>query len=534
MGTAPDTQTPTAATHRRRWLILAVLCLSLFLAVVDNTIVNVALPTLSRALSAGTGDLQWIVDAYSLVFAGLLLASGSLSDRFGRKLALQVGLTIFGVCSVLAAFSATTGELIAARASMGLGAALVFPATLAILTNVFIDPTERAKAIGIWSAVSGIAIALGPITGGFLLRQFWWGSVFLVNVPTVVVALVSGHVLLPESRDPEAGRFDALGFVLSIAAIGLLVYTVIEAPRQGWSSTETVVGFVVAAALLVMFVGWEHRHPEPMLDVHLFKNPLFSGASVSVSLAFFALFGFIFLVTQYFQFLRGYSPLSAGIHTLPFAVAAAVMAPVGARIALRFGTRLAVASGLAAMAVGLWWAATINGSTPYWGPVVGSMILVGAGLTLTTAPATAAILGALPPAKAGVGSAVNDTTRELGGTLGVAIVGSVFASLYGPKLVDALTGLRLPGGVLATAKESLGTAKIVAAHAPRAIQPVIVHAAQHGFLDGFAAGTRVAAAVAALGAIVALTALPARVRTVHRPNLGWLRFTHLPPEQPTA
>ena len=503
---------PSGHLDRRRWLILIVLCLSLFLVVVDNTIVNVALPTVSRDLSAGTGDLQWIVDAYSLVFAGLLLAAGSLGDRFGRKLALQLGLVFFGVCSLLVAFSSTTGELISARGAMGLGAALVFPATLAILTNVFTDRTERAKAIGVWSAVSGIAVALGPITGGFLLRQFWWGSVFLVNIPIVVVALVAGHLLLPESRDPHAGRFDPLGFVLSIAGIALLVYTVIEAPRRGWSSTETVVGFLAAAVLLVAFVAWEHRHPDPMLDVHLFLNPRFSAASVSVSLAFFALFGFIFLVTQYFQFLRGYSALSAGVHTLPFAVAAGVMAPLGARVALRFGTKAAVAGGLAAMSVGLWWAATLDGSSAYWGPVAASMILIGGGLTLTTAPATAAILGALPLEKAGVGSAVNDTTRELGGTLGVAIVGSVFASLYGPRLVDALTGLHLPAAVINTAKESLGTAKIVAAHAPDSVRPIIVRAANHGFLDGFAAGTRVAAAAAALGVVVALIALPARER----------------------
>jgi EmrB/QacA subfamily drug resistance transporter len=500
------------ATSRQRWVILAILSLSLFLVVVDNTIVNVALPTVSRDLNAGTGDLQWIVDAYSLVFAGLLLASGSLGDRFGRKVVLQLGLVIFASCSVLAAFSSSTGQLIAARAAMGFGAALVFPATLAILTNVFTDPTERAKAIGIWSAVSGIAVALGPITGGFLLRHFWWGSVFLVNLPIVAVTIVSGYLLLPESRDPHAGRFDPLGFVLSIATIGLLVYTVIEAPRRGWLSPATLVGFGVAAALLLGFVAWEHRHPDPMLDVHLFMNPRFSAASASVSLAFFALFGFIFLVTQYFQFLRGYSALSAGVHTLPFAVAAGVMAPIGARFALRFGTRIAVAGGLAAMSVGLWWAATLNGSTAYWGPVAASMILIGGGLTLTTAPATASILGALPPEKAGVGSAVNDTTRELGGTLGVAIVGSVFASLYGPRIVDALTGHHLPASVISTAKESLGTAKIVATHAPEAVRPIIVHAANQGFLQGFAAGTRVAAGAAVLGVVVALVALPARER----------------------
>ena len=503
---------PSGHLDRRRWLILIVLCLSLFLVVVDNTIVNVALPTVSRDLSAGTGDLQWIVDAYSLVFAGLLLAAGSLGDRFGRKLALQLGLVFFGVCSLLAAFSSTTGELISARGAMGLGAALVFPATLAILTNVFTDRTERAKAIGVWSAVSGIAVALGPITGGFLLRQFWWGSVFLVNIPIVVVALVAGHLLLPESRDPHAGRFDPLGFVLSIAGIALLVYTVIEAPRRGWSSTETVVGFLAAAVLLVAFVAWEHRHPDPMLDVHLFLNPRFSAASVSVSLAFFALFGFIFLVTQYFQFLRGYSALSAGVHTLPFAVAAGVMAPLGARVALRFGTKVAVAGGLAAMSVGLWWAATLDASSAYWGPVAASMILIGGGLTLTTAPATAAILGALPPEKAGVGSAVNDTTRELGGTLGVAIrrlrlrVALRTASRRRAHRAPPPGCRHRHGQGIARYREDRGR--------PRARFRAAPHRSRRPTTGSSTASPRtwVAAAAAALGVVVALIALPARER----------------------
>ena len=244
-----------ATVHRRRWLILAVLSVSVFLVVVDNTIVNVALPTLNRELGASVSELQWIVDAYSLVFAGLLLAAGGLGDRLGRKGAMQVGLVIFGITSALGAFATSSGQLIAARGAMGIGAALVFPATLAILTNVFTDPTERAKAIGAWSAVSGLAVAFGPITGGFLLEHFWWGSVFLVNVPIVIVALVAGALLVPTSRDPEVGRFDVLGMLLSISAIGLLVFTVIEGPRWGWTSTTTALGFAGAVVLLAAFVA---------------------------------------------------------------------------------------------------------------------------------------------------------------------------------------------------------------------------------------------------------------------------------------
>jgi MFS family permease len=344
-------QTPELV-HERRWAILGVLCLSLFLVVVDNTITNVALPTLSRQLGASTSQLQWIVDAYSLVFAGLLLAGGSLGDRFGRKGALQVGLVAFAACSALAAVSGTANQLIAARALMGIGASLVFPATLAILTNVFTDPVERAKAIGIWAAVSGLAVALGPVTGGWLLEHFWWGSVFLVNLPVVALALVLGQRLLPTSKDPAAGRFDPIGLATSIVAVVALVYTVIEAPQHGWTSAPTIAGFALAAAVLAAFVGWERRRSDPMLDVRIFANPRFTAASLTVAIAFFALFGFIFIITQYFQVVRGYSTLSAGVHTLPFAVGAGVAAPIAAQLALRIGTKLVVAAGLASMAVG--------------------------------------------------------------------------------------------------------------------------------------------------------------------------------------
>jgi EmrB/QacA subfamily drug resistance transporter len=501
---------PSEAVHRRRWAILGVLAISVFLVVVDNTIVNVALPTLSRELDAGTSELQWIVDAYSLVFAGLLLAFGSLGDRFGRKGALQVGLVLFAGTSLLAAFADSAPELILARASMGIGAALVFPATLAILTNVFTDPTERAKAIGIWSAISGLAVALGPLTGGWLLEHFWWGSVFLVNLPIVAIALGLGAVLVPRSKDPHAGRLDPVGLVSSVAAIALGVHTVIEAPHRGWTSVETVGAFAASAVLFVAFLTWERRRRDPMLDVTVFRNPRFSAASFSVAAAFFGLFGFIFLITQYFQFVRGLSTLSAGLHTLPFAIAAGVTAPIAARLALRFGTTRIVAAGLTSMSLGFLWASTLSPETAYWGPIVGQMVLMAAGMTLTTAPATEAILGALPKEKAGVGSAVNDTTRELGGTLGVAVIGSVFSSLYGPRLVERLAGLPIPAEGLEVARSSVQGAAAVAELAPPAGRPIILDAARDAFMDGLSGGVRVAAVATALGALLAWRFLPAR------------------------
>jgi EmrB/QacA subfamily drug resistance transporter len=496
--------------HRRRWLILAVLAVSVFLVVVDNTIVNVALPRLSSDLGASTTELQWIVDAYSLVFAGLLLTGGAIGDRLGRKGALQVGLIMFAAMSTLGAFSQTSGQLIAARAAMGIGAALVFPATLAILTNVFTDPTERAKAIGAWSAVSGAAVAFGPITGGLLLEHYWWGSVLLVNLPIVAIAIIAGAILVPTSRDPEVSRFDIPGILLSISGIGLLVFTVIEGPRWGWTSLTTLGGFAASLVLLAGFVLRELRTDHPMLDVRVFRIARFSAAAGSIAVAFFALFGFIFLSTQYFQFVLGYSTLSAGLHTLPFAIFAGFTAPFAARLAMRFGPRRVIGTGLMLMCIGLVIASTFTASTSYFGVVVWSMALMATGLSLVTSPATEAVMSSLPKEKAGAGAAVNDTTRELGGTFGVAVVGSVFASAYAPKIGDFLGQFPVPAEAVAAARESVAAAIVVAGRAPQEVQASIAAAASSAFMDGMSIGCLVAAGVSLIGAIFAFVFLPDR------------------------
>jgi len=280
--------------------------------VVDSTIVNVALPTLNSELGAGTTQLQWIVDAYTLVFSALLLTMGHVGDRFGRRRALQVGLFIFALTSGLAALSTTSNQLIGARALMGIGAALIFPATLAILVHIFTDPKERAVAIGIWSAMVGVAVALGEVAGGLLLEHFWWGSIFLVNIPVALIAIVLGAILLPESRDPNVGPMDYAGLVLSAAGVGLVIWAIIEAPTRGWTSPSIVLALVGSAVLLVVFALVEHRLAQPMLEVRLFKNARFTAASLSIATAFFALFGFIFLITQYLQLVQGYTALQAG------------------------------------------------------------------------------------------------------------------------------------------------------------------------------------------------------------------------------
>ncbi len=501
-----------ADVHRRRWWILAVLCLSVLLVVVDNTIVNVALPTMSRQLSASTQGLQWIVDAYTVVFAGLLLVGGNLGDRIGRRRVLQAGLVLFALTSVGAALSQTTGELIAGRAAMGAAAALVYPATLALLTNTFTDASERATAIGIWSAVSGLAVAIGPVSGGLLLRHFSWSSVFYVNVPVVITALAAGAWLLPESRDSHAGRFDPLGAVLSVAGAGLLVWTVIEAPAHGWTSPATLAGFAASAVIIAGFACWQVRRPDPMFDVRVFGNARFSAASGAIALAFFGLFGFIFLITQYFQVVRGYDSLRAGVATLPFAVVTGAMSPAAIAAMKRIGTKIVVAGGLVCMSAGFVLAASVGADSAYWGPIIASMTLMAAGLALTSSPATDAIMGALPAAKAGAGSAVNDTTRELGGALGVAVVGSVMASVYGTHVLRSMTSLGAPPAAAAAAQKSVVAGLTVAGRLPPALQGMAAQAARQAFVDGLSAGSLVAAAGTAVAAAAALAFLPARAK----------------------
>jgi EmrB/QacA subfamily drug resistance transporter len=496
--------------YRRRWWILATLCLSVLLTVVDNTIVNVALPTISRRLSASTTDLQWIVDGYTLAFAGLLLVGGNLGDRLGRRRMLQAGLALFAITSVTAAISRTSGELITARAAMGVAAALIYPGTLAILNSVFTEARERAMAIGIWSGVSGLAVAVGPVSGGLLLRHFAWGSVFYVNVPVVIVALVAGRLLLPESRDPGAGRFDPLGAVLSVAGISLLTWSVIEAPQHGWGSATTTGGIAGSLAILALFAAHEARRPDPMLDIRLFRSPRFTAASAAIALAFFGLFGFIFLITQYFQAVRGYDPLRAGVATLPFAVVTGALSPVAILAMKKAGTKLVVTAGLALMSGGFAFAATTTQDSPYWGKVVISMTLMAAGLAFTASPATDAIMGALPPDKAGAGSAVNDTTREVGGTLGVAIVGSVLSSAYGSHVTTALTGLGASRAAAALASQSIEAGLITATHFPPALRAAAAQAASQAFMSGLHEGSWVAATATAAAALLALAFLPAR------------------------
>ena len=501
-------QTPQQI-QARRWATLGVLCLSLLVIVVDGSIVNVALPTLVRKLHASTASLQWVADAYTLAMAGLLLSLGSLGDRIGRHRILAGGLVVFGVGSALAGLSGSAGELIDSRVVMGVGAAAIMPATLSILTNVFTVPAERAKAIAIWSAVSGLGVAIGPTLGGWLLEHFSWGSIFMVNLPIVAVALVAGRLVVPASKNPSPKALDPVGLVTSIAGVLAVVYAIIEAPTYGWLSARTL---GVAACGLAILAGWvvfELRSSHPTVDLRVFRNARFSAASFSVTMVFLGLFGWLFLFTQQMQFVLGYNALQAGVRALPFAVTIGAVSQPAARLAARVGTKRVVSAGLAFMAVGFGLMATSTAHTGY-AFLLPSSIVIAAGMGLAMAPATESIMGSLPRSQAGVGSAVNDTTRSLGGALGVAVMGSVASSIFTSRIGSAL--IHVPSAFAAQARTSVGAAVTVGRHAPGSLGQNLIEAARQAFVSGSDQAMIVAMAAAVLGSIVAARFLPARAR----------------------
>jgi EmrB/QacA subfamily drug resistance transporter len=505
-----------AATHpgsaerlyERRWWMLGVLCLSLLVIALDNTILNVALPTVARDLGASGSELQWMVDAYVLVFAGLLLTAGAIGDRFGRKRALFAGFMIFALGATLAGLSSSTSQLIAMRAVMGIGAAFIMPATLSILTNEF-PPHERARAIAIWTATAGLGVPLGPVIGGWLLKHFDWGSVFFVNLPVIAVALAAGAVLVRESKDPGKTPLDPVGAVLSIGGLASLLYGIIEAPSRGWTSTITFVAFAVAALLLGLFAAWELNRRRPMLDLKLFRNPSFTGASVAIMLTFFALFGSLFFITQYLQFVLGYTPLQAGIRVAPIAIGIILGSGLSTRLRHRLGTRLIVAGGLSIVSAGLLLLSTASDSSGY-GTVLGALLVLAFGMGLAMAPATNSIMGAVPRERAGVGSAVNDTTRQIGGALGVAILGSILSTAYAANVRQAVSNL--PPELSGHAQDSIGVTLQIAAQIGGQQGNALAAAARDSFIGAMDMTLYVAAAFALAGGLVALLVLPSSRR----------------------
>lgn len=495
----------------RRGPILAVLCTSLLIVSLDNTILNVALPVLVRHLHASSSELQWIVDAYAVVFAGLMLVAGSLGDRLGRKPVFVTGLVAFAAGSAWSAFSSTPDMLVAARAFMGLGASAIMPSTLSILTNVFTSDRDRARAIGIWSGTTGLGVAIGPVAGGWLLDHFWWGSVFLVNVPIALVGAVLALWLVPNSHDPAARSPDVLGALLSIAGLGLLLWGIIDAPTRSWTSVPVLAATTGGCAVLALFGWWEHRSRHPMLDLAFFRAPRFSAAMGTLGLTMFALMGGLFILTQYLQFSLGYSPLAAGLRLAPMAAVLLVVAPVSNLIASRIGTKPVVLCGLALIVVGLLALSrtTVHGT---YRDVLPPLVMMGIGIGLAFAPCTESVMGALPRARAGVGSATNGAALQTGGALGVGIMGSILNNRYRDVLAPHLAGYHVPGQVLGTINGSLGGALTVAADVGGAVGAALAADARTAFVSGTTAAAVVAAAVVAGAALIVLVALPNRSR----------------------
>jgi EmrB/QacA subfamily drug resistance transporter len=511
----------------RRWWTLATLCLCVIIIGVDNTVLNVALPAIVRDLKATGSQLQLMVDGYTIVFACLLLTSGSLGDRYGRRWALMFGLAWFGLSSASASTASSPTGLIVARGFMGLGGAFIYPTTLSILTNTFRDPAERARAIGVWAGVSGIGIALGPLAGGLLVEHFGWSSVFLVNVPICAAALVLCPFLVPNSSARAESPLDPVGALLSIVGLASLLYAIIEAPDKGWTAPVVMACLGAGVVFLSLFAWWERRSPAAMLDVRFFKNPRFSAASATITLVFFALFGSTFLLTQYFQFILGYSPLKAGLMIAPLAIGMMVGAPLAPRLVERFGTKAVVVTGLCLVAASLVCYGS-NSVMSNLGLGLFVRLFTGLGMGMTAAPVTESIMGSLPPSRAGVGSAVNDTTRQTGGALGVAVLGSIFAARYHAAIGRLLF---VPADSRKSAAESIGTSLQAAARLGPDAKSQLVHAATEAYYSSMRLTYTVAAAIVGVAIVVAYRFLPARAATtaeetdlVHGSSLEGLRL----------
>lgn len=508
MSTQTTTEIIDSRKYNLRWKTLAVLALSLMLIGLDNTILNVAIPTLQTEFSATASQLQWMVDSYILVFAGLLLAMGGLGDRFGRAKLLRIGLLVFGASALWASFATTSGQVVAARAIMGVGGAMIMPSTLSIIIDIFKGP-ERARAISIWTATAGVGIGLGPLIGGLLIEYLSWNWVFLVNLPIVAVALLAGWRLVPESKDPEPKPIDFIGAGLSTAAIAALIVAIIEAPAQGWGSAFVLVGFASSAILVGVFAWWESTTAHPLLDFSVFRKRRFSLGAGSISIASFGLMGLVFGFTQYMQFVKGYSALEAGVRLLPLAAGIAVGARGGEKLNRRFGTRAVVTSALLLLAVTF---ASVNFifevDSDYW--IIGiAVFLISTAMGSIMAPSTNAVMGAIPENKAGVGSAMNDVTRQVGGAFGIAIIGSILNSIYSSRIESTVDSMvALPAQVAEASIDSVGAALRTAGSLPATEAALLAAEARAAFTDAFGLAVTVGAGMALVGAALVWRFMP--------------------------
>ena len=502
--------------YTNRWRSLLFICISLLVISLDNTIVNVALPSISNQFGGVASDLQWIVDAYILVFAALLLTMGSLGDRFGRKRVLQLGLVWFSIGSLVAALSQSTLMLIASRAFLGVGGAMIMPSTLSLISATFLNPKERFQAIAIWGAVFGLGGGLGPVVGGLLLQLFGWNAVFLVNLPVIALALIGGSICITESKDTAVRPIDIPGVLLSVVGLFALVYGIIEAGITSWTDLHVLLAFGVAAVLLGIFALWESRAPNAMLPAVFFKNRSFSAANAALVLVMFAMYGSIFFLSQYLQSVQGYSALAAGVRLLPMALVVTVGAALSARISGRLGIKATVGGGILLAAVGLFLLSRVATVDAPYTSIVLALVIFSAGLGLAMPPATASVMGSVPVNKAGVGSAMNDTTRQLGGALGVAVLGTIMNNVYINQLATLKDTSRLatvPAQAFEAISSSVQGAHVIAHHIGASpIAQTITDTANQAFVSGMTEAMLVGAVILGVASVLTFAILPAQVR----------------------
>jgi len=498
----------------RRWIVLGILCLSLFIIAIDNMVLNLALPSISKGLGANVSQLQWITDAYILAFASLLLTMGAVSDRYGRKRILQIGTLLFGIGSLAAALSISTKMLIAFRAFLGLGGAMIMPSTLSILTDTFRSPQERARVIGLWAATFSLGAGIGPIMGGFLLEYFSWSIVFYINLPVVSVALIGGYFLIRESKGEGAPKPDIPGVILSTGGLFSLVYGLIEAGEKGWTDNTVLICLVIAIVVLGIFAWWENRCQTPMLPLSFFRNMSFTGANLSMILTAFALMGSLFFMSQYLQSVQGCSPLVSALLMLPMAGVVFVSTIISTRIAEEIGNKLTVSLGILIAGGGLLYFSLILTPGTTYGILVVGMAILATGMGLTMSPSTNAIQGSLPVSRAGIGSAMNNATRQVGGALGVAVLGSVMNTAYLDKIKNVGGFPSLSGKSAEAIRSSIQGAHIVAEQLPKDISKAIVDGSNLAFVSGMTDAMFVGAIIMGVTGLITFILLPKQVHVL--------------------
>jgi DHA2 family multidrug resistance protein-like MFS transporter len=503
--------------YRQRWIALTFLGISLLVISLDNTVLNLALPSIAKDLGSSASQLQWIVDAYVLAIAGLLLTIGYLGDRLGRKPTLMVGLVVFALFSLGAALANSTGMLIGMRAMMGIGAATIMPATLSILTATFREPKERAQAIALWAAVFSLGMGIGPVVGGWLLNNFHWSSVFYINIPIIAIGLIGGYYFIENSKTDNPRRIDIPGTVLSISGFFALVFAIIQAGQDGWTALHVLYAFGAAAVLLASFIFWEFRYKDAMLPLYFFKNMSFTGANVALTLVSFGLMGSFFFLGQFLQSVQGYTPLAAGVRLLPMAAVSFVSAAASARIAQYIGTKITVALGIFVAALGFFYFARVAAVDISYGKFVIAMCITALGIGLTMSPATNSVMGSIPVNQSGVGSALNSTTRQIGGALGVAVLGTILNSTYIAKINAVKWPAQLPAQAVEAIHNSVQGASIVAQNVPDPqLSRMIIDQSTRAFTAGSEHALLIAAVIMGLSAVLTMFILPSRVRAAEK------------------